>query len=56
MCISGDMKSVQLELKEVKEKVMDGLYMVDLDVRRVVRWFPDLPGLFCAVLQNYGEI
>jgi len=29
------MKSVQLEFKEVKEKVMDGLDMADLDVRRV---------------------
>lgn len=35
MCVSGDMKSVQLEFKEDKEKVMDGLDMVDLGVRRV---------------------
>jgi len=34
-CVSGDMKSVQLEFKEVKEKVMDALDMVDLHVRRV---------------------
>lgn len=35
MCVSGDMKSVQLQFKEDKEKVMDGLDMVDLVVRRV---------------------
>lgn len=29
------MKFVQLEFNKVKEKVMDALAMVDLDVRRV---------------------
>lgn len=29
------MKSVQLDFKEVKKKVTDGLDMDDLDVRRV---------------------